>query len=281
MDEIEKNEDINENINENMNDRKSRISKRREKKEKTLVNKISTFLLFFVFIPLLLFSGSYILRWYIDTKKSEKATQEVMKEIEKSIVKEDGKNKVDLSKFKKINKDSKGVIEIEAVDIKNVFVQTNNNDYYLNHDFNKRNSMAGWIYVDYRNKLDGFDKNILIYGHNMRDGKTMFTPLTKMLDVNLLKNLKSDKKYVKFLTEDGEEKYQIFSVYAKPDRDINLNDLLPKSKNELNELISKLKKKSIFDFKVDIEKTDQIITVMTCGRTNAERVVVHAVRIDD
>lgn len=277
MDEIEKNEEVNENITE----RQSRISKRKEKKEKTLVNKISTVLLFFVFIPMLLFSGSYILRWYIDTKKSEKATQEVMKEIEKSIVKEDGENKVDLSKFKKTNKDTKGILEIEAVDIKNVFVQTNNNDYYLNHDFNKQNSMAGWIYADYRNKLDGFDKNILIYGHNMRDGKTMFTPLTKMLDVNLLKNLKGDKKYVKFLTEDGEEKYQIFSVYAKPDRDINLNDLLPKSKNELNELISKLKKKSIFDFKVDVEKTDQMVTVMTCGRTNAERVVVHAVRIVD
>lgn len=277
MDEIEKNEDVNENLNE----RKSRTSKRREKKEKTLVNKISTFLLFFVFIPLLLFSGSYILRWYIDTKKSEKATQEVMKEIEKSIVNEDGENKVDLSKFKKTNKDTKGILEIEAVDIKNVFVQTNNNDYYLNHDFNKQNSMAGWIYADYRNKFDGFDKNIIIYGHNMRDGKTMFTPLTKMLDINFLKNLKDDKKYIKLLTEDGEEKYKIFSVYAESDRNINVNDLLPETIKKLNKLIPKLKKKSIFDFKVDTEDIIyQMMTIVTCGRNNNDRIVIHAIKLE-
>ena len=44
-------------------------------------------------------------------------------------------------------------------------------------EFPKEN---GVLYIDYRNKLDGNDKNIIIYGHNMRND-SMFGTLEKVL----------------------------------------------------------------------------------------------------
>ena len=39
----------------------------------------------------------------------------------------------------------------------------------MNHNFEQEYNSAGWIFMDYKNKLDGTDKNIVIYGHNMKD----------------------------------------------------------------------------------------------------------------
>lgn len=261
--------------------RNSRVSRKRESPQNgKTVNKIKMFLLLLVFIPMLLYSGIYIIRWYLDTKKSEKNIQEISKDIEKNVVKtKNGKNKVDLKSFKEINPDTKGVLEIKALDIKNVIVQTNNNNYYSTHDFNKNKSLAGWIYVDYRNKFNAFDKNIVIYGQNMRDGKTMFTPLTKMLDVNFLKDLKEDEKEIKILTDIKEDTYKIFSVYSKNEKDLDIKDLLTESRIKLNEMIPNLKKQSILDFNVDTENAEQILTITTGGKTNSDRVIIHAVKV--
>ena len=57
----------------------------------------------------------------------------------------------------------------------------NNNDFYLKHSFDKKYNAAGWIFADYRNKLDGSDKNIVVYGHNRQNG-TMFSSLRNILN---------------------------------------------------------------------------------------------------
>ena len=45
------------------------------------------------------------------------------------------------------------------------FVQTSDNDYYLNHSFNKKYNDAGWVFMDYRNNASNFDKNTILYAH--------------------------------------------------------------------------------------------------------------------
>ena len=59
-------------------------------------------------------------------------------------------------------------------------VKGTNNSFYLNHCFDKSNNSAGWIFADYRNKFDNTDKNIVIYGHNMRDGSMFGSMLNGM-----------------------------------------------------------------------------------------------------
>ena len=56
----------------------------------------------------------------------------------------------------------------------------NDNSFYLNHNFEKKWNVAGWVFADYRNRFDETDKNIIIYGHNGKDG-SLFGTLENVL----------------------------------------------------------------------------------------------------
>ena len=73
------------------------------------------------------------------------------------------------------NDDIVGILEINNTDYIVPLLQGLDNDYYLNHNFNKEYNIAGWIFADYRNKFDNTDKNIVIYGHNMKEGSMFGT----------------------------------------------------------------------------------------------------------
>lgn len=51
-------------------------------------------------------------------------------------------------------------------------VQSQDNQYYLKHDFNKNYLASGSIFMDYRNKFEE-DHSIILYGHDMKN-KSMF-----------------------------------------------------------------------------------------------------------
>ena len=78
------------------------------------------------------------------------------------------------------NPDIKAYIKVNNTNIDYVVVQSSNNNYYLNHNFNKEYNTAGWIFFDYKNKLDGTDKNIIIYGHNTKDN-SMLNKVIKLI----------------------------------------------------------------------------------------------------
>ena len=88
---------------------------------------------------------------------------------------------MDFTELKKQNPDTVAHIKVNNTRISYVVVQGNDNEYYLNHNFNKEKNRAGWIFADYRNSFDESDKNLIIYGHNMKDG-SMFDTLIKTID---------------------------------------------------------------------------------------------------
>ena len=81
--------------------------------------------------------------------------------------------------LKEQNQDTVAWVKVNNTDIDFPVVKTTNNNYYLNHNFSKEYNSAGWIFADYRNKFDGSDRNLIIYGHNRRDG-SMFSSLNKI-----------------------------------------------------------------------------------------------------
>ena len=81
------------------------------------------------------------------------------------------------------NKDLVGWINLggEEKIIDNPVVQTDNNDFYLHHNFEGDDSKAGTIYVDYRSKFgeDGTPSDFLVmYGHNTQTS-VAFSKLTR------------------------------------------------------------------------------------------------------
>lgn len=158
----------------------------------------------------------------------------------------------------KINEDYKMWLEVPNTNIDYPVVQGEDNDFYLNHDFNKEKSSSGAIFIDYKNNIDK-DKNIIIYGHNMKN-KSMFQNLMKFKDEEFWKE---NNKII--LTIDGKTyEYEIFSSYISNAKDIDLKTNF-ENDDEYLKYIDDIKKKSIFHRDMNIKSNDRIITLSTCS----------------
>lgn len=89
---------------------------------------------------------------------------------------------VDFESLRQLNPDIVAWIRIEAAGIDYPVVQGEDNEHYLHYTFRGEASIAGSIFMDYRNKGDFTDGKTILYGHNMRDG-SMFAGL-KDLDLS-------------------------------------------------------------------------------------------------
>ena len=143
------------------------------------MKKIIISILSLLSILIIIYSVMNIINWCIDTKKNKKIKEELNYDIK--IPDDILKTKIDFQKFKEKNPDTVAYIEIKNTNINYIVVKGNDNDYYLNHNFFREENKAGWVFSDYRNKFDGTDKNIIIYGHNMKNG-SMFASLKNVLN---------------------------------------------------------------------------------------------------
>ena len=239
-------------------------------------NKISiSFCILLVFIVLLIISGTKIARYVLDSKDNEKIIENISSSIhiDENIKDDTNENKytIDFETLKKTNSNTIGFLKVNGTDIEHIVVQANNNSYYLNHNFEKQENNAGWIFADYRNKFDGTDKNIIIYGHNMRNG-TMFSSLKNILNEEWFNN--QENRYITFITEKETSIYEIFSVYQVESEDYFIKTDF--SNIEFENFINNLKQRSKFDFNVNVLLNDKILTLSTCANNNKYRVVLHA-----
>lgn len=178
---------------------------------------------------------------------------------------------VDFSELKKTNKSTKGWIYVGGTNVNYPFVQHTDNKFYLNHSFDKKYNSAGWVFADYRNKLNGTDKNIIIYAHGRLDN-SMFGSLRNIVKKDWFND--STNHIVKISTEKENTLWQVFSVYKIK----NTNDYIQtefNSDEEYLQFLNKLKERSKFNFKTSINSKDQILTLSTCYDDDY-RVVLHA-----
>ena len=175
--------------------------------------------------------------------------------------------------LKSMNSDTVGYLIINSIDLKYVVLKANNNKYYLNHNFNKEYSGSGWIFMDYRNRADGSDKNIVIYGHNMKDN-SMFGKLS------LLLKYKYKDTLITLIREDGVHKYKLVSSYVIDSEDY-YNSVYFESDYDFNLFLNVIKYRSNYDYKVDLNTNDNILTLSTCYRDTNKRTVIHLKEIVD
>lgn len=74
------------------------------------------------------------------------------------------------------NEDIAGWLYCEDTKIHYPVVQGKDNDYYLHHGWDRKESRAGALFVDAENRTGFADSNTIIYGHHMRNG-SMFAHL--------------------------------------------------------------------------------------------------------
>lgn len=179
---------------------------------------------------------------------------------------------VDFDNLKSINNNVKGWIQVNGTNINYPFVQTNNNDYYLTHSFDKSYNSAGWVFLDYRNDLSNFnDKNTIIYAHGRLDN-TMFGSLKNILSSGWIDN--TNNYVVKLSTEYENTLWQVFSVYHIPTTSDYIKTNF-KDNAEFEEFANMLLNRSTHKFNTSISANDRILTLSTCYN-KSEKVVLHA-----
>ena len=259
------------------------------KQNKRKLNKknLMLALLLLFFIILFIYSSYKIINWFKNNSENQIIEQEIKEYI--NIIEEkdntDVNNneevtnteiniEVDFDKLKEKNKDVVAYIKINNTNIDYPIVQSNDNSYYLTHNLEKKYNESGWIFMDYNNKLDTLDKNIIIYGHN-RKNDSMFGTLKNALNSEWQDN--KNNRIIYFVTPNGLEKYEIFSVYEeKASMDPLKVDF--KDETEYFNFIENLKNKSTRDFEIELSKGSNILTLSTCGANSNNRILVHGIK---
>ena len=244
--------------------------RKNKKYKKVIFNLIVYIILLFI----LVYSGIKIFKWYKDKTKGN----EIAKQIKDTVMIENEDKEeytIDFSKLKEQNNETVAWIKVNNTNIEYPVVKAKNNDFYLDHSFDKSRNLAGWIFADYRNKFDGTDKNIVIYGHNMKDN-SMFGSLTWVINDDWYNN--EDNKYITLITENETQVYEVFSVYQIEKEDYYIQTNFNTEK-EFNTFAQAIKKRSKKEFNVDVNKEDNILTLSTCANNNKYRIVLHAKKI--
>ena len=174
--------------------------------------------------------------------------------------------------MKQKNPDTIAWLKVNGTDIEYPVVKTTNNDYYMTHSFDKSYNSSGWAFMDYKNKCDGTDKNMVIYGHNRRDG-SIFGTLQNILTEEWQNNSENFK--IPFITENEKAEYQVFSVYKIEKEDYYITTNFGNN-TEFKKFIDEIKSRSEKDFGIEVTENDNILTLSTCANDSRYRVVLHA-----
>lgn len=180
-------------------------------------------------------------------------------------------NSVNILDLKNSNPDTVAWLSVDGTTINYPIVQTTDNDYYLNHSYDKSKKKTGWTFMDYRNNSDMSDNNTIFYGHNLFN-KTAFGSISDIFSVAWQK---SSNKSILVITENKKYYYTIFSAYYIEPEVYYLQNVFYDDE-EYQEFLNTISSRNILDIDNSVTVNDRIITLSTCSDDNTGRKVVHA-----
>jgi len=188
-------------------------------------------------------------------------------------------NAVDFASCLSINQDFIGWITIPGTPIDYPVVQSDNVEHYLSHTFTGEKNKIGTLFTLGKTDLITPSQNIAIYGHHMRKtrAQTMFEPLH---------NYKKAEYYhqhpiIEFNTIYHSGTYTIFAAcnMRATEWDPSLTSF--SDPMAFMHYIEMLRSRSFFDSSVEVNASDQLLTLITCDRnydSDDGRLIVLAVK---
>lgn len=237
-----------------------------------------------IFLFLMLLSGVMIYRYYRDTAKQNEVYEELVDIVEAGSEIEDTEISDETSALKEYaelyeqNEDMVGWIRIDDTKINYPVMQSvNEPNFYLKHSFDKTYSDYGCPYVQENCNVITPSDNVVIYGHNMKNG-SMFSALTKYKE----KAFWEKHKTITFDTLVEHYEYEIIAafktvVYTDSPKSFKYYQFVQAdTKEDFNAYVEKCKELSFYDTGVSAEYGDKLITLSTCeySQKNGRMVVV-------
>lgn len=148
-------------------------------------------------------------------------------------------------------------------------VHTDNNDYYLDHDFYGKKSKNGTLFTDYRclTGPNGYSRNTIIYGHNMGSGQ-MFSRLNYLIRNTY--NMRSAATF-QYNTLYEEQTYKVFAVMVTNTREqegpiFNYMRTDFSSDADFLQFVAECRARSMYTFAdVDVNADDELVMLSTCA----------------
>lgn len=209
-----------------------------------------------------------------ETKEETKENLEnkvVSKEVEHVNVPTTFNKEVSFQNLHNENNDYLFWLYIPKTKIDYPVMMSRDNKDYLHSSFYKEKLYAGTLFIDALSSKRENQDNLIIYGHNMKDG-SMFGTLKKWRDGKYF----HEHKFIEIYTETEKRVYLIFAV-----REVSSNmDLLHyKLDGFTNEEYIQDARNNNIHFREfeDQYKNNQIMTLSTCMSNDAKRLIINAV----
>ena len=121
-----------------------------------------------------------------------------------------------LQELSKENSDIVAWIEIPNTTINYPVLQCDNNDFYLNHDYQKKSTVLGSIFIDKDVNIKKPSNNFLIYGHRNKSNM-MFEELFRYKEEGFYE----EHPKIRFTTLKDDSEYDIIASFYAKSYDIN------------------------------------------------------------
>ncbi|SCI13570.1 Predicted outer membrane protein [uncultured Clostridium sp.] len=193
----------------------------------------------------------------------EKVREEIQGETQEAVP------DIDEPALLRINPDYRFWLSIPGTAIGYPVVQHENNQYYLTHQFNREEHIAGSIFAD-STTVPLTANHTILYGHNMKDG-SMFAGLKQYRD----KSFFQQNPFIRIFYNGRWRECPVFSCQIRSENDAGAyrTNLL---KEEWTEYLEEMRQSSIYDTGVIPGGEDRIITLSTCVNGN-QRLILQAV----
>lgn len=176
---------------------------------------------------------------------------------------------INLEALRAENPDVVGWIFLPNSKVNYPIVQGEDNQFYLEHTWDKKESSSGSIFLEAGNSADFSDFRSILYGHNMAN-MSMFAVLHYYAGIWYLQTY----PYVYLVTDEGVLRYEIYSTYnAEVDSKTFALDLDDRVKASF---IQMTLDESQVDVGIVPAVTDRLLTLSTCTGNYETRRVVHA-----
>ena len=170
------------------------------------------------------------------------------------------------------NKDTIGILKIPGINYEDYVVQTNNNTFYLNHDYNKKESIYGNAFLDYRVKLD--NRQLNIYHHHFQNNNLGFASILKYQD----KSFAVNNKDIFLETKNETLHYEVFasSFIAKTNNE-HMQVLFGTTAEFIRHL-DKLTTNALYKLSA-LDNIKQVLILQTCAYQNGDFLLLLAKRV--
>ncbi|MEX1308538.1 MAG: class B sortase [Eubacteriales bacterium] len=177
-----------------------------------------------------------------------------------------------LQAYLDVNRHTVGYIKIENTMIDYLVMQTDENEYYLSHNYRFEEDRSGAIFMDYRCDINDFSKtrNMILYGHRMKDG-TMFKDLLKYQNQEFFR----ENRIITFNTINGGYQWKIFAVMEITTDFYYIETEFPYDEMWI-EFLKEASERSIYDTHTNNYPNDIVLTLSTCTTEENGRLVVMA-----